>query len=81
MKEHINGWNKFQIKAILQTTLWLLIVACSILFAPASMTVCAATQASYYVSPGGSDINPGTLAQPFLTVTKARDVVRTVNRP
>jgi len=65
----------------LQTTLWLLIVACSILFAPASMTVCAATQASYYVSPGGSDINPGTLAQPFLTVTKARDVVRTVNRP
>lgn len=37
------------------------------------------TQASYYVSPSGSDSNPGTLAAPFLTITKARDVVRTIN--
>ena len=36
-------------------------------------------QASYYVSPTGSDTNPGTVAAPFLTITKARDTVRTVN--
>ncbi|MBK8802621.1 MAG: carbohydrate-binding protein [Fibrobacteres bacterium] len=41
--------------------------------------VAAAPQASYYVSPVGSDSNPGTLAAPFRTITKARDVVRTVN--
>lgn len=34
---------------------------------------------AYYVSPAGSDTNPGTLSAPFLTLTKARDVVRTVN--
>ncbi len=39
----------------------------------------AVIQASYYVSPAGSDSNPGTLAQPFLTIQKARDVVRTIN--
>jgi hypothetical protein len=39
----------------------------------------AATQATYYVSPTGSDSNPGTLAAPFQTIAKARDVVRTVN--
>ena len=37
------------------------------------------TQATYYVSPSGSDANPGSLSAPFLTVAKARDVVRTVN--
>ena len=37
------------------------------------------TQATYYVSPSGSDANPGSLSAPFLTVTKARDVVRTIN--
>ena len=36
-------------------------------------------QASYYVSPTGSDSNPGTVAAPFQTITKARDVVSTVN--
>jgi Right handed beta helix region len=36
-------------------------------------------QAAYYVSPQGNDCNPGTLAAPFRTVSKARDVVRTVN--
>lgn len=39
----------------------------------------AAIQATYYVSPTGSDSNPGTLAQPFATIAKARDVVRTIN--
>jgi len=39
----------------------------------------AAAQATYYVSPTGNDGNPGTEAAPFRTITKARDVVRTVN--
>jgi hypothetical protein len=33
----------------------------------------------YYVSPTGSDDNPGTSNAPFRTIVKARDVVRTVN--
>jgi len=36
-------------------------------------------QAAYYVSPTGSDDNPGTVSAPFLTITKARDTVRTIN--
>jgi hypothetical protein len=36
-------------------------------------------QAAYYVSPSGSDANPGSLSAPFLSLSKARDVVRTVN--
>jgi len=41
--------------------------------------VAAAVQATYYVSPKGSDANPGTEALPFKTIAKARDVVRTIN--
>ncbi len=49
-----------------------------------SGTICipaasAATQATYYVSPAGSDSNAGTESAPFLTITKARDIVRTIN--
>ena len=36
-------------------------------------------QAAYYVSPTGSDANPGTMSAPFQTLAKARDVVRTVS--
>ncbi|MDH2423987.1 ricin-type beta-trefoil lectin domain protein [Sphaerisporangium sp. TRM90804] len=39
----------------------------------------AAVQATYYVAPDGDDANPGTLASPFRTPQRARDVVRTVN--
>lgn len=39
----------------------------------------AAAQATYYVAPDGNDANPGTLASPFRTLQRARDVVRTVN--
>jgi MYXO-CTERM domain-containing protein len=39
----------------------------------------ANAQATYYVSPQGSDCNPGTLVAPFRTLSKAREVVRTVN--
>jgi hypothetical protein len=40
----------------------------------------AAIQATYYVSPSGSDANAGTFEAPFRTITKARDVVQTVNK-
>ncbi len=36
-------------------------------------------EGTYYVSPAGSDSNPGTIDAPFQTVIKAREVVRTVN--
>jgi parallel beta-helix repeat protein len=49
-----------------------------VLFLPAEKSY-AAIQAQYYVSPTGSDSNSGTLAQPFLTIAKARDQVRTIN--
>lgn len=39
----------------------------------------AAVQATYYIATNGSDSNPGTLSQPFATIQKARDVVRTIN--
>lgn len=39
----------------------------------------AATQATYYVAPDGSDTNPGTISAPFKTLQHARDVVRMVN--
>ncbi|MFF9808383.1 RICIN domain-containing protein [Streptomyces coeruleorubidus] len=39
----------------------------------------AAVQATYYVSPNGSDTNSGTISSPFKTLQHARDVVRTVN--
>ncbi|HMA94081.1 MAG TPA: hypothetical protein VKP30_15425, partial [Polyangiaceae bacterium] len=36
-------------------------------------------QACYYVAPSGSDSNDGSVSAPFKTITKARDVVRTIN--
>ncbi len=43
--------------------------------------VCPKTQAQacYYVAPSGDDSNDGSVAAPFQTITKARDVVRTIN--
>jgi len=38
-----------------------------------------ANQLAYYVAPTGSDSNPGTVSAPFQTLTKARDIVRTIN--
>jgi len=34
----------------------------------------------FYVSPRGADINPGSADRPFLTVARARDAVRGINR-
>ncbi|HYD43532.1 MAG TPA: ricin-type beta-trefoil lectin domain protein [Anaeromyxobacter sp.] len=39
----------------------------------------AAVAYTFHVSPTGHDANPGTLAAPFRTITRARDAVRTVN--
>lgn len=39
----------------------------------------AATQATFHVSPTGNDANPGTSTQPFRTLAKARDAVRSIN--
>jgi hypothetical protein len=39
----------------------------------------AGTQATFYVSPDGSDDNPGTISAPFKKITAARDAVRKIN--
>jgi hypothetical protein len=44
-----------------------------------SLTIDGGTGTAYLVAPTGSDSNPGTMAEPFKTITRARDVVRTVN--
>lgn len=66
-------------KSITWSTLFLLLITIVSPFPLKIEEVHAAIQASYYVSPTGNDSNPGTLADPFLTIQKARDVVRTVN--
>jgi hypothetical protein len=40
----------------------------------------AQSPSTYYVSPNGNDSNSGTLDEPFKTIKKARDVVRTQNQ-
>ena len=40
----------------------------------------AAGGGAFYVSPTGSDENPGTESKPFATIEKARDAVREINR-
>lgn len=54
----------------------ILVVALGSLFSAAEA---APIQATYYVSPTGSDANPGTEAKPFQSLAKARDAVRTIN--
>jgi hypothetical protein len=46
---------------------------------PATAEVTSAIQATFYVSPGGNDLNPGTFSAPFQTIAKAQAVVRTLN--
>ncbi len=36
-------------------------------------------QAAFYVSPGGSDNNPGTIKRPFRTLSHARNAVRKID--
>lgn len=40
----------------------------------------AKKQKVYYVSNLGNDHNPGTIKLPFASITKARDIVRTINK-
>jgi autotransporter-associated beta strand protein/VCBS repeat-containing protein len=49
--------------------------------APASVTLLSqgAPATEYYVSPTGSDTNPGSAAAPFQTIGRARQQVRTLN--
>ncbi|HEY5911471.1 MAG TPA: right-handed parallel beta-helix repeat-containing protein [Verrucomicrobiae bacterium] len=37
--------------------------------------------AEFYVAPGGSDANPGSLAKPFATLERARDALRGLRQP
>ena len=55
--------------------LFLALLACFL--APAAAW--PAVETTWYVAPGGSDANPGTEAQPFATLERARQAVRTVN--
>lgn len=57
--------------------LLLVVLAAGLL--PSAGSVHAEVQTTYYVATNGSDANPGTLAAPFLTLQKARDVIRTIN--
>ena len=49
---------------------------CTLAFAGAAA---AATQATFYVSPSGSDSNKGTKEAPFKTITQAQKAVRAIN--
>jgi len=54
--------------------------ACLIIQICLSLLITAAhAQDTLYVSPSGNDANPGTLAQPFLTLNQARLAVRSLN--
>ena len=45
-----------------------------------ALATAAWAHASVWVSPSGDDGNPGTEEQPLRTITRARDIVRTLNR-
>jgi hypothetical protein len=55
------------------------VLACLIALAAAAGAQAATT--SFYVSPTGSDRNPGTKARPFHTLDRARRAARRVSRP
>ncbi len=52
-----------------------------LLVALGASAVAQAATRTFYVSPSGSDRNPGTRAQPFRTLNRARNAVRKVPRP
>lgn len=51
-------------------------LACMVLFHPLSVPA-----AEFHVSPGGSDVNPGTASNPLATLARARDAARTTTGP
>ena len=56
------------------------LILAGIIVLGASVAAQAATT-TFYVSPSGSDRNPGTKARPFRTLDRARDAARKVRRP
>ena len=54
--------------------LGVVVIACLITLGASAVAQGAAT--SFYVSPGGNDHNPGTRAQPFRTLGRARVAAR-----
>jgi hypothetical protein len=56
-----------------------MVVACLVALAAGSLAQAAST--SFYVSPRGNDHNPGTRANPFRTLDRARNAARHVRRP
>jgi hypothetical protein len=62
---------------MMTTRSWL---TASMVFLMAPAVALADVQATFYVAPSGSDANPGTEAQPFATLEKARQAVRAVNK-
>jgi hypothetical protein len=72
-----NGYSNLWFRSAMMT----IAAACVIGLPGINLSVAtAAVQATYYVSPSGDDANTGTLAAPFRTLTKARDIVQTVNQ-
>ena len=66
---------KFHTMLCVLTTLLVI----TIYLSPAG-TAAADVQKAFHVSPSGSDKNPGTAAEPFKTIRRARDEVRKVNQ-
>ena len=47
---------------------------------PTTLWARAADGAEFYVAPSGDDQHPGSLDQPFRTLSRARDAVRAINQ-
>ena len=58
----------------------MLLAALSVTSARAQSTAGPSSNVTIYVSPSGSDTNAGTSATPLHTLTKAQQVVRTLNQ-
>jgi len=63
---------------MLRNYLWSLVLCAVALpvFTQIAEPICQQLAPGFYVSPTGNDTNPGTLAQPFLTLTKAQTAMR-----
>jgi hypothetical protein len=52
------------------------LLVCALAIIPRAAIAAAGRAVTFYVSPAGSDANPGTAAQPFKTLAHARDALR-----
>jgi len=75
----LDGNNPMRSIKILPRVLRLVCVP-AILAAVAATLVAAPAQQEFYVSPAGADTNPGTKERPFLSIVRAQQAVRAVNR-